>query len=136
MTTHRSSVWWVGFLLLVPICLRAQGLDCISELRIPHYSLSSRRSTVGGTVVAKVLIGPEGRPSKIAFDPGDPNLIDEVRVYLNGATKYSPTCAGKEVEIRFTFKLEGEAEYTPPVFVYFRAPNHFIIVSTPQKPLL
>ena len=114
----------------------SQNLECVKELEVPRYNLSSRRSFTGGTVTAIVSIGRGGLVSQIDTGTADRNLAEEVRTYLTTAATYSETCEGKKVEITFTFKLEGEPEFTPPVFVRFRPPNHFIIISRPRKPIV
>jgi len=112
----------------------AQNVDCIEELRVPRYNLSSRRSATGGTVAASILVGEGGRPARIDTVTPDSNLADEVRFYLSHGTTYLEGCAGKLIELKFTFELAGEAEWDPPVFVSFRPPNHFVITSRPRKP--
>jgi len=117
-------------------CCQGQSLDCIAEMTVPRYSLSSRRSTRGGDVAATVSIGVDGRPSSIDLRSDDTNLAEEVQVFLSRHTTYASNCAGKKVELMFTFRLEGEAEINPPVWVRFRPPNHFIIVSRPRLPIV
>jgi hypothetical protein len=109
-------------------------MDCVKELMVPRYNLSSRRSATGGTVSVSVLVGSDGRPAKIDAIASDSNLAEEVRAYLLHETTYSEACAGKVIDFKFTFELKGEPEWDPPVFVKFRPPNHFIIVSRPRKP--
>ena len=82
-----------------------------------------------------VTIADGGRISEIELTPPNPDLGDEVQAYLR-SSKYSEQCAGRKVEIKFTFLLEGEPEATPPVFVRFQPPNRFVIVSRPRKPMI
>jgi hypothetical protein len=98
----------VALLLLIGGSLQAQSLECVSELMVPRYNLSSRRSTTGGSVLAIVTVGTGGHAAKIDLDAADPDLAAEVRVFLTGSTKYAENCAGKKVEMRFTFRLEGD----------------------------
>lgn len=112
-----------------------RGLNCIKELMIPGYNLSSRRSASGGTITATVTLGKAGKISEIETAPSNPDLADEVRAYLRSST-YSDDCVGRQVEIKFTFLLEGEPEASPPVFVRFRPPNHFLIVSRPRRTMV
>lgn len=120
-----------------PSAARAQerDLSCIKELAVPAYNLSARRSVKGGTVTADVTIGPGGKVSAVDVMPPDPDLGDEVRAYMR-SSKYSEECAGRKVEVKFTFLLEGGPELTPPVFVRFRPPNHFVIVSRPRRAIV
>ena len=85
-------------------------------------------------MVASVLLGKDGRAARIDTITSDSNLGEEVRFYLSHGTTYSPDCEGKTIDLKFTFELEGEPEWDPPVFVKFRPPNHFIITSRPRKP--
>jgi len=125
-------VWSCG----QPDCLAAASKDlgCVERMKIPGYSFIARRSPKGGTVRAVVTVGSAGKAGSIDFGTSDANLAEEVRGYLSSETKYSEGCEGKTVELLFTFRLEGEAEWTPPVFFEFRPPNHFIIKSRPRKP--
>ena len=109
-------------------------LGCIKDLMVPRYNLYARRSATGGTVKAIVTIGSSTKPAKIELQATDQDLAEEVRAYLTRETTYSEACEGKLVELLFTFRLEGEAEWDPPVFVRFQPPNHFIIISRPKKP--
>ena len=112
----------------------AQNLACLKELMVPRYNLTARRSRSGGTVSVAVLIGEHGRPSRIDAVASNSDLADEVRFYLSNGTTYSEGCDGKVIDLQFTFELTGEPEWDPPVFVKFRPPNHFIIMSRPRKP--
>ena len=123
-----------SLIFLISLPVDAQNIDCIVELMVPRYNLSSRRAVGGGTVVARILIADDGRPSKIDIESADNNLADEVRAYLTNSTKYAASCAQKQIEIKFTYRLEGAPEYNPLVFVQFRPPNHFVITSRPLKP--
>jgi hypothetical protein len=123
-------------LLLFAGLATGQSLDCIADMTVPRYNLSSRRSITGGDVTATVTVGAEGHAAKIDLVATDPNLAEEVRLYLTNETKYSNLCQGKKIEVKFTFQLEGEPEWAPPVWVRFRPPNHFVIVSRPQKPIV
>jgi hypothetical protein len=133
-----------SYAVLVAICaapLAAQqaadrNLECVVDLAVPNYGLSSRRSASGGAVTAIVTVGTQGTVLQVNIQTTDRNLGDEVRTYLGKATKYSPTCEGRNVEVHFIFQLEGEAEWDPPVFVHFRPPNTFVIISRPRKPML
>jgi hypothetical protein len=124
-----SSIVFATFLV-------AQNIECVSELTLPQYSMVARQSSGGGTVSAAIVIGAGGRPEHIDFEGGDSDLANEVRIYLTHATTYLKGCAGKTVNLKFTFELKGDPELYPHVFVKFRPPNHFIIISRPQKPII
>ncbi|HEV1287229.1 MAG TPA: hypothetical protein VNU44_18055 [Bryobacteraceae bacterium] len=122
--------------IVVPSCACAADLGCIREMSVPTYSHVARRSATGGTVRAVVTIGPSSKAGKIEISGAESNLAEEVRIILDGATSYEEGCAGKQVELIFTFRLQGDPEWTPPVFVRFAPPNRFIIISRPKKPNL
>jgi len=83
-----------------------------------------------------VTVGPSGKAKEVDTGDADPNLAEEVRIFLKGATTFAEACTEQKVEVFFTFRLEGEPEWTPPVWVKFQPPNHFIIISRPKKPNL
>jgi hypothetical protein len=122
--------------LLIPEKGRADsaGIECITEMSLPRYTHTARRSRTGGTVRATVTVGQHGIPAKVETISPDPDIAEEVTKYLTKATTYSATCSGKLVQVIFTFTLEGEPEFDPPVWIRFRPPNHFLIFSTPRKP--
>jgi len=111
-----------------------QGIACIEEVEIPRYSAVARLALKTGTVRAHVKIGKDGRLSNVTLEAPDPNLADEVRGWLEHTGRFRPPCAGREVTLLFTFRLEGEATHYPFAIVRFRPPNHFIIISQPRLP--
>ena len=110
------------------------GLECVEEITLPRYTYVARRAPTGGTVRALVTIGRLGKAGEVTFVSSDPDLAQEVRNYLGSSTTYKEACEGKQIELLFTFKLEGESELDPPVWIRSRPPNHFLIVSRPRKP--
>jgi len=101
-------------------------------MQIPPYSSTARRSTVGGDVKAVIRIGVSGKIDKLSVTSTDSNLVEAVEPILRNRTTYSESCAGKEFELLFTFRLEGKPEANPPETVRFQPPNHFIITSRPK----
>lgn len=101
---------------------------------VPSYTSVARRSPAGGTVKAVVTIGPTGSAGKVDVGESDANLGEEVRNFLTRETAYSQKCFGKRVVLFFTFRLEGNPEPNPPVFVRFEPPNRFMIISRLQSP--
>lgn len=112
------------------------GIDCIREIELPRYSFVARRAPAGGTVKALIMIGKSGRPVTIRTPNSDENLAEEVRDTLRDNTSYSGACQGKEIEIVFTFRLEGKPSEYPMTSVHFQPPNHFVLVSEPKRPHL
>lgn len=110
------------------------GVECVEELGVPNYTHLARRSMgTGGTIVAQITVGTKGEAAGILTSGSDRDLEEEVRLFLVHQTKYRPQCAGRRLELTFTFLLKGEAEATPPIWVRFRPPSTFIIVSRPKK---
>jgi hypothetical protein len=97
-------------------------------------SEADRLKSTQGSVRAIVTIGNDGKTERVDAITPDTNLAEEVRGYLIRHAEFDGTCAGKRVELIFTFKQDGEPEYTPPVWVKFRPPNHFIIITRPKEP--
>ena len=83
---------------------------------------------------AVVKVGANGKAAHVRTPGADKNLAEEVRNTLTDGTSYDRSCKGSEIEIDFTFRLEGEADARPLTKVKFEPPNHFIIISEPQKP--
>lgn len=110
------------------------GLSCIKDMMVPSYSYLARRSPNGGTVQALISLGKDGIPKSIEVSGADADIRQEVRDFLSTEATFMPACGGRTVELVFTFQLEGKPEATPPVFVRFRAPNHFVIISRPRSP--
>lgn len=108
-----------------------QGVACIEEMEIPRYSYVARLALKTGTVHALVKIGEGGRLSDVILDAPDPRLADEVRGWIKHTARFRPSCAGREVRLLFTFRLEGEPTHYTFAIVRFRPPNHFIIISQP-----
>ena len=110
------------------------GIGCIKDMMVPSYTHVARRSAEGGDVRARVTIGWRGHVDQMNTGKADENLAEEVRNFLSKSTTYDPACQGKTVELIFTFRLEGEPEPNPPVWVRFQAPNRLVIISRPRSP--
>jgi hypothetical protein len=123
--------WLLLFGIVSPLVAQ-EGMGCIKDMMVPAYTSIARRSRQGGDVRAIVTIGKEGQPSKIETVAKDPDLAEEVRDFLTHETTYQPACSTKKLEVIFTFRLEGKPEATPPVFVRFQYPNHFVIITRPR----
>ena len=112
------------------------SLDCIKELSVPRYTYLARRAATGGTAKAVVTVGPGGKVDTVDIITSEPDIGQEVRTYLVERSTYVEACVGRKVELLFTFRLEGKPEWHPPVWVRFRPPNQFIIISRPEKPII
>lgn len=110
------------------------NLHCLLELELPRFAAAP--IVREGTVEAVVAIGWKGEPTDIEYQASHRLLQLEVSAHLRQLAKYDPQCAGKEVKLRFTFKLEGEETHYPYPITRFRPPNHFIIITQPPKPII
>lgn len=124
----------IYFIVAAPL-LAQDGIGCVKDMMVPSYTNVARRSPEGGDVHATVSIGWQGQLDELKIAKADENLAQEVRDFLSRAA-YDAACQGKTVELVFTFKLEGKAEASPPVWVRFQAPNHFVIISRPRSLML
>ncbi|HME10016.1 MAG TPA: hypothetical protein VKG25_23360 [Bryobacteraceae bacterium] len=115
--------------------LAASGLECVVDLGIPQYTYLARRS-LGGDVTAYVRVGKHGKVASIRTPGADVNLAKEVELGLRYDTTYLESCKGQEVDIVFTFRLEGEPEDDPSTHIRFLPPNHFVLISHPRKPII
>lgn len=140
---ERATPWWRLGRLLISFFLLAfsapaqqqeeQNLHCLLELELPRFS-TAFAVPQGGTVEASVAIGWKGEATDIEYKASNRTLQLEVSAYLRQKAKYDPQCVGKEVKLRFTFKVEGEETHYPCPTTRFRPPNHFIIITQPPKP--
>jgi hypothetical protein len=129
-------IYLLLLLTLIRVAAEASDLDCIKDIELPTYSFVARRSQTGGTVTAIVTVGQDGKASRVTTPDADANLAEEVRDSLSDGTSYLPSCAGKNLTIVFTFKLEGEPVDNPYTSIHFEPPNHFVIISRPKKPYI
>jgi hypothetical protein len=124
------------FVMLVRVSVlhaeQRSGMECISEITIPQY-LNAARIAGPGTVNALVKVGAKGKASQIDIHSENHWLAEEVDYYLRRLTSYSETCEGKNLNLVFTYILDGEPAYRPRLIVRFRPPNHFLLISRPVK---
>lgn len=123
-------------LLAVPsLAVAADTADfsCIEELAVPRFSHAAR-SLGGGTVIAAVNIGNNGRAKSVRLKSSRPLLTVDLEEYLVDDSRYSTRCSGASLEIMFTFRLRGAPAEDAETAVRFAPPNHFILVSHPVLP--
>jgi len=127
----------VLFVAVVPARSAEVGdLACIEEMVVPPYSFIARRAQQPGTVKATIRIGPNGSMAGLELNSPDKDLALEVETFVKLYTVFRADCNGKVVTLVFTFRLEGPPVLGPTVRVWFRGPNHFVIVSQPQAPII
>jgi hypothetical protein len=135
----------VGLLIQLTVCCdlaypqvappRAD-LSCVSSLELPTHGLLAARARQSGTVTASLQIGPGGSLAKSHFASDDPALEREVQIALN-LSRFKKSCAGKKVEIIFSFELEDPpADSVLPPDVRFLPPNRFELVFRRVSPNL
>ncbi len=108
------------------------GLGCLNEMLLPTYSSVARRAGQGGVVHAQVQVGARGRASRVDTSGTEPDLREEVRIFLTEETTYRYDCSGKAIYLEFVFQLQGQIEQCPMVKVKFSPPNRFTISSAPR----
>ena len=125
-----SMLVTAGFALVAP----AYGqLECITQIELPSYSFVARMS-LGGDVTAFVRVGPRGKVASIRMPGADQSLDREVEATLREDTLYDSHCSGRQIEVVFTFRLEGDFVDDPHTRIEFAPPNHFILISQPHRP--
>jgi hypothetical protein len=129
---HRATR---SLLLLAALASLAVAADfsCIEELTVPRFSHAAR-SLGGGTVVATVNIGDNGRAKSVKFRSPRPLLTVDLEEYLVDNSRYSRRCSGASLDIILTFRLEGAPAEDAETVVRFAPPNHFVLVSHPVPP--
>lgn len=107
------------------------NIDCLVDLELPLFAVvNSVRS--GGTVVASVAVGWDGKPGHIDFESTHRSLMLEVEYHLRDKAEYNPKCAGKTVTLVFTFRTVGKPTYYGFPRTHFRPPNQFVIIRPPD----
>jgi hypothetical protein len=129
---HRATRYLL-LLLAIPCLSVAADFSCIEELTVPKFSHAAR-SLGGGTVVATVNIGDNGRAKSVKFKPSRSLLTVDLEEYLVDNSRYSRRCSGASLDIILTFQLEGVPAEGAETVVRFAPPNHFILVSHPILP--
>jgi hypothetical protein len=136
MSIHGLRLARCSTVVLVLACELGTAADmrCIKDIELPHYGFVARRNPKGGDVRAIVSIGPNGKAKIVSTPNADQNLATEIRDTLVDGTSYLASCNGEDLEILFTFRLEGKPAVYPFTSVHFEPPNHFIVISEPKKP--
>jgi hypothetical protein len=88
------------------------------------------------SVVALITAGPLGRVSRIDVSGGATGTRANLKAHLEHAVEVEPACAGRTLELVFTFRIGGIVSRRPRTEVFFQGPNHFIIQKEPQMAYL
>jgi hypothetical protein len=107
---------------------------CVQDLKIPKFGPGARAAGDSAQpVISIVEIGANGSPAKIEFRNGDQRHRHEIEWYLRDSS-FSSACAGKRIEIRFSFRIEGPRANYHTLRIEFKPPNHFLIFTNPLRP--
>lgn len=122
--------------VLIPLVL-AQTTEtepnsaCIDQAQIPTYPRLALFASVQGTVTAKVQLSPEAFIHQITSS-GHRLLVNGAESAIRAA-RFHSDCAGRTITLVFEFEIAGTPPEQPKEKVFFSYPNHFRIVSEPQK---
>ena len=139
MTTTRALILLLA-LLLSGLPSRADDeptawAKCADRLVLPRFSSASRVAGSGGPVTARFTIDEKGTAVRVEMAGGAEEHRSEIAIYL-GESRFSRRCAGRRLELRFTFVESGGALLYPVSWVEFESPNHFLIWTRPLKPII
>ncbi len=138
MHNLRQIAWCLLLLLSGPALLHGEAhgtgwATCAVNLVLPRFGPASRVAGSGGPVVATFNIDRNGYAVQLKLSGGEDQHRSEVSTYLR-ESKFAPRCAGRTLEMRFSFVINGEALLYPTSWVEFESPNHFSILTRPVKP--
>lgn len=102
--------------------------QCVAEGETFGYPPLARAAAVQGEVNANVTIGDDGVVAHA--DYSGPPLLASFLAESIGIIRFPPRCAGKQVDLRFTYRLIDEAP-RPPGITRLAGPNHWDIEVEP-----
>lgn len=107
---------------------------CFEVLELPTNSVMASFMRGTSTVRAEVTFSSGGRPS-IRIEGGTVASRREISDLFDSSRFRGTACAGKMIDLKFTFVVEGEPglEIYPPRTV-FQSPNHFTFYFRPRGP--
>jgi len=124
-----------GFVLIPPVLAQTTETEsnsaCIEQTQIPTYPRLALFANVQGTVTAKMQLSPEAFIHQITSS-GHRLLVDGAESAIRAA-RFHSDCAGRTITLVFEFEIAGTPSEQPKEKVFFSYPNHFRIVSEPQK---
>lgn len=130
----KVYIWWL--LACVPaVFADDSNVACLVETYVPTFGLAADTGAMSGTVTAYVQVGPGGKPRDIRITGTNHKLSPEIKMYLREA-KYDPHCASKTVTMKYTFQLAPGLVGCQIQKVWFRPPNHFIVLTHTSKPII
>lgn len=109
-------------------------LACAEEMPIPLYDSLAWAAQASGTLRAVITIGTKETPERIEVRGEPPILVERLKAAL-GKAKFSSACAGRRVEIRLIYRLEGAPEANLHCELKLRSGNTFEITARPPLPI-
>lgn len=106
---------------------------CTSELRLPTFSDLARSMAPSVTVNVRLRVEATGQAGRLDFEGGSDGHRSDVRMAIQ-RSRFLPECSGKVLSLKFTYEISGAPDYSPPVTVTYRPPNHFILRTNPILP--
>jgi outer membrane biosynthesis protein TonB len=110
------------------------SIGCASHLNLPEYPALARAARIQGEATAFLTVAADGTALRVDVTPVHPILKTAVEEELRGS-KFSPSCAGKVVEVVFAFVIEGSPVHGPVSRAFFTGPNKFTISTRPAMPM-
>jgi hypothetical protein len=105
----------------------AEGSNCAESVQRPIYPRLARIARMTGEAKASFVTGREGKPAGIDVT-GGALFVNVVRSAIERTT-LDPSCANREVNIRYRFQLQGEPSDEAHTTVTFHAPDEFVVTS-------
>src|SRR5450759_1762648 len=102
---------------------------CAAGIEKPAYPRLARISSISGLVTAHFTIGASGKADAVRLE-GHPVLTKEIDVAIR-RTEFPAGCQSENLDVTFSFRLEGEPSDEPRTSVVFNAPKEYIVTSNP-----
>jgi len=81
---------------------------------------------------ARIDVGKNGQLARLRVTGSSPGLLNKLLAeHLQSTVKLDSKCAGRTVELQFTFRFGGRVSWQPQTRVTLRGSNHFIIEHEP-----
>ena len=135
MTTTASAVVAAVTLAVWPCVSQGQtpqaqsSVKCASEIEKPAYPRLARIANISGSVAAHFAVGATGKADGVRLE-GHPLLTKEIDVAIR-RTEFPAGCQSENLDVTFSFRLEGEPSDEPRSSVVFNAPDQYIVTSHP-----
>ncbi len=109
---------------------------CVIDLKVPRFGPGAYAD--GETdvpIVSLIEIGQGGRLTTVKFRGGKRGHRSEIERFLRSST-FSSSCAGRHVEIQFSYRIEGPTGQYHTLWIEFKPPNHFVIFTNPRAAII